>query len=416
MKVAFLRFLAACLGTLLVLFAGLALLLRTGQVDPLDWAWPAVPLLALVGWLASRGGGHGHARAHAIWVGLGTVLSILLLCRIAAARPPALSLSLLLAVSAALGLCGGLLLRRSRTGAVALIAAALLVPLAGRPPAVPMARQRPSLAVLTALPLFWREGGQGLAAPADAPIVTVLRQHFDLRPFDTPLSPELAKARLLLIAQPRATQPGELVAIDRWLRDGGRALILADPLLRWPSPLAPGDRRRAPAASLLGPLLAHWGVRLENTATLDEERHLLPDGRLMTLLAASHFIATAPACRTEARGLVARCRLGRGQAVLVADADLIDDRLWLADPSRPLDPSAWTADTPALVAGWLGAELHGDRRWVLSGAQLVLAVRWAAVAGIFWAAMGAILFSLRRGRFPPGADPGPRRRKTAKGA
>ena len=33
-----------------------------------------------------------------------------------------------------------------------------------------------------------------------------------------------------------------------------------------------------------------------------------------------------------------RLRIGRGEALLLGDADLIDDRLWLADPARPLDP------------------------------------------------------------------------------
>jgi len=77
---------------------------------------------------------------------------------------------------------------------------------------------------------------------------------------------------------------------------------------------------------------------------------------------------------------------------MVADADLADDRLWLADPAAPLEPEQWTADTPQFVADALGATLPAGRRWVRSGDALVTAVRWAVIVGIFWAALGTVLF------------------------
>ena len=39
--------------------------------------------------------------------------------------------------------------------------------------------------------------------------------------------------------------------------------ILTDPVLVWPSELALSDIRRPPPVGLLGPLLTHWGLRLE---------------------------------------------------------------------------------------------------------------------------------------------------------
>ena len=85
--------------------------------------------------------------------------------------------------------------------------------------------------------------------------------------------------------------------------------------------------------------------------------------------------------------------------MLLGDADLIDDRLWLADPARPLDPRVWSADTPARIAQWLGAAIPDDRRWMREGADVVAALRWAILAGLGWAVMGA---GLLRGVRPGG--------------
>src|SRR5690606_29818066 len=115
-----------------------------------------------------------------------------------------------------------------------------------------------------------------------------------------------------------------------------------------------------------------------------------------TSMAASRFDVRGGHCRAEASGLIVQCRIGKGTAVMVADADMIDDRLWLIDPDRPLSPQKWSADTPALVMHWLGQPLSGVRRWVRSEEDLVRAVRWVALAGIFWAGLGWMLFGRRK--------------------
>jgi len=272
-------------------------------------------------------------------------------------------------------------------GAVCLILVALIL---WRGPAQPLhpVADRPKLAIITGLPLFWAESGQG--GPRDAPIIAVLRTRFTIMPLDDPLRLKASGARRLLLAQPRALTPSQLVAIDAWVRDGGTALVLADPLLRWPSDLPPGDRRRAPSTSLLQPLLAHWGFR--PVAINDNEiRHHMPDGSILTLSGVQLYGAT------PGHGIVHRKLIGKGVVLLLGDADPIDDALWLADPARPLDPRLWVADTPARVVQWLsGAPIPGDRRWMREAKDVTAALRWALLAGTIWALMGAVL--LRRDR------------------
>ena len=53
---------------------------------------------------------------------------------------------------------------------------------------------------------------------------------------------------LLLAAQPQALTAERLVALDDWVRAGGRLVLLADPSLRWESSRPLGDRFRPPYA------------------------------------------------------------------------------------------------------------------------------------------------------------------------
>ena len=71
---------------------------------------------------------------------------------------------------------------------------------------------------------------------------------------------------MLLMAHPLAQPAEALVDLDRWVRDGGRLLLLADPKLDWPSKRALGDTLRPPPAFADTGLLAHWGLRLDAPA------------------------------------------------------------------------------------------------------------------------------------------------------
>ena len=56
------------------------------------------------------------------------------------------------------------------------------------------------------------------------------------------------------MAQPLAQAPENLVALDDWVRGGGRVLLLADPMLEWPSKRPLGDPLRPP------PMFADTGL------------------------------------------------------------------------------------------------------------------------------------------------------------
>ena len=79
----------------------------------------------------------------------------------------------------------------------------------------------------------------GLAAA-----VTALEQDYALTAIDLPS--QVPPGATLLAIQPRALPAEELVALDNWVRDGGRIVLLADPMLEWPSERPLGDRLRPP--------------------------------------------------------------------------------------------------------------------------------------------------------------------------
>lgn len=392
--------------------------LATGQADPVRWAFAQGATMAVLVSLAHRA--FRAWKVPLLAFGLsGAIVATFLLCGLAGQYWPWasafwLALICILVMAVANGLWAVRVAGWPRWAGLASAAALLaLVPIRARHEAPPATAEaaRPRLAVMTALPLFWAEGGDpaALLGAGQAPALRALARHYRLIPLDH-LDPAVLSAQpMLLLAQPRLLAPAELVALDAWVRGGGRAVMLADPLLRWPGVLPPGDRRRAPVTSLLDPLLAHWGLRLEPVMPGREgiERRFLADGRLLTLAAASRFGGDAPGCRFVEQGLMALCHIGQGQVRLIADADLIDDRLWLADPARPIARESQAADTMALLADWLAAPLGGNGKdagrplnWVRDEAALMRATRWALLACLIWVGMGlgGLLFREKMGK------------------
>lgn len=252
--------------------------------------------------------------------------------------------------------------------------------------------------MVTALPLFWREGitpGEAVWGGARAsPLVGLLAA----RPVDEISGETLAAVDELIVAQPRLLHPEELVALDQWIRAGGRVSIFADPLLLWPSRLPLGDRRRPPVTSLLDPLLAHWGLRLERVNAGEEglQRRMLSTGHVLILAGASRFTLVnggdGSVCGLREQGLIAMCRVGRGAARLVADADLLDDRLWLAHPQWSERTEAYASDIVSLLRA---RPSQGDPlphtappSRVTDDEALLAGLRWAVVAAMLWVALG----------------------------
>lgn len=123
----------------------------------------------------------------------------------------------------------------------------------------------------------------------------------------------------LVIAQPRPLEPAENVALDSWVRGGGHVLLFADPLLTSESRFALGDPRRPADTVLLGPILAHWGLALrEGRESAGTPFPVAAPGELSLL-------GDGPRdCRIEQNGLIAQCRIGKGSALIVADAALLE--------------------------------------------------------------------------------------------
>jgi hypothetical protein len=177
---------------------------------------------------------------------------------------------------------------------------------------------KPVLLLLTSLPLLLGEefGLQESGSPA----LTALSARYRVAPISTTGPSELAKGGLLLMAQPPAQAPENLVALDEWVRRGGRVLLLADPMLEWPSKRPLGDPLRPPPMFTDTGLLAHWGLRLD-----------APDNRgpAPRKLGGEVILTMSPGtlhggCAISSDRLVADCRIGKGRATVVADADLLN--------------------------------------------------------------------------------------------
>ena len=183
------------------------------------------------------------------------------------------------------------------------------------------AGERPELMLLTSLPIVFSEGFT-LDAP-QSPVLGALRSRYQVRPISTADAASLRRGGLLLMAQPQA-QPAEvLVELDQWVRAGGRVLILADPLLEWPSEQPLGDVLRPPPGFADTGLLGHWGLRLDLPDTPGPQTAAI-DGRKVDMLSPGTLVPTGPGCSVAADGRIARCDVGKGKATIVADADFAD--------------------------------------------------------------------------------------------
>lgn len=208
---------------------------------------------------------------------------------------------------------------RRRALIIILVAASLAIAIAiaaGQRPS--RSTDKPVLLLLTSLPLMFGEefGLQESGSPA----LTALSARYRVTPISTTDPSELAKGGLLLMAQPPAQAPENLVALDDWVRRGGRVLLLADPMLEWPSKRPLGDPLRPPPMFTDTGLLAHWRLRLD-----------APDNRgpAPRRLGGNAILTVSPGtlhggCVISSDRLVADCRIGKGRATVVADADLLN--------------------------------------------------------------------------------------------
>ena len=214
-----------------------------------------------------------------------------------------------------------------RTRAVALLGAGLIAVAAlvfvtdrraAAPPVANAIAAKPTLMLLSSLPLVFAEtfGLDGGGSPA----LVALAMRYRVEPIGITDARTLGHRRLLLMAHPRAQPAEALVDLDRWVRGGGRLLLLADPMLEWPSIRPLGDPLRPPPAFADTGLLQHWGLRLD----APDKRGLQP-----RQLGGQDMLTNSPGllfgrCAISDDRLVAHCHIGKGKATIVADADFLD--------------------------------------------------------------------------------------------
>ncbi len=197
--------------------------------------------------------------------------------------------------------------------------------------------------MLTALPLFWGAGTfadelSGKSAPP--PLIARLSVGRKLIPLDTAKAEALAGARNLLLIQPQLLPPEELVALDAWVRQGGRVVVLADPDLHWAAGFTPGDPRLPPPSTLLDPLFAHWGLRLDGMRGPSLEQPGALGENTVRYRNRGRWVLTGKSCQLHDDAVRASCIIGKGQAEIIADADFADpagDTPFAQDGATALD-------------------------------------------------------------------------------
>jgi hypothetical protein len=231
------------------------------------------------------------------------------------------------------------------------------------------ASDRPELGLMGTIPIYWGEAGdfgELVAGGQDAHWArTRLEADYRLSPLDTLDEASLAGIDLLMLAQPRALSPAENVALDTWVRGGGKLLLFADPMLTGESRFAIGDRRRPQDVILLSPILDHWGLAL----AFDEDRAA---GPALVRAAGTAIPVNLPGslavgegdsdCAILAGDVLVECRIGRGSALVLADAALLDLHGPHPGAGEALD---WLAGRAFAVTG----ETTGRNRPVRNSAQ-----------------------------------------------
>ena len=179
---------------------------------------------------------------------------------------------------------------------------------------------KPELLLLTSLPILFGETFSIEAA--GSPVLDALERRYRVRPVSTSSAEALEGASLLLMAHPLAQPAEDLVALDRWVREGGKLVLLADPMLEWPDSRALTDPTRPPPMFMDTGLLKHWGLRLEAPEAAGPVS-LGGGHQPVVFQSPGRLVAEGGNCSLSRAGIVAQCRIGKGRVIVFADADFI---------------------------------------------------------------------------------------------
>jgi hypothetical protein len=189
----------------------------------------------------------------------------------------------------------------------------------------------PELGLMGSIPVYWGESasfgglvsgeGEGHWARPQ------LEADYRIRLLDVLDPARLEGLTFLILAQPRPLAPAENVALDDWVRQGGRLLLFADPLLTGESQFAIGDRRRPQDTILLSPILGHWGLELQFDDSQASGPLLVEAGQTsIPVNLPGRFAGRAgdSECTLLGAGVLARCTIGAGRVLALADAAILD--------------------------------------------------------------------------------------------
>ena len=190
--------------------------------------------------------------------------------------------------------------------------------------------QRQPVGLFTSLPILWNEAADvaGLLKSDAHPhwAKAALGERGDIVALDRMDAVSIAGLSRLVIAQPRPFGPDENVALDDWVKGGGKLLLLADPALTADSTFSLADPRRPQAGVLLSPILNRWGLALEfeEAQTFGEHSVKVMDVAVPVNLPGRFVLTAASNCRSWADGLAVSCAVGKGRVIALADAAVLD--------------------------------------------------------------------------------------------
>ena len=205
------------------------------------------------------------------------------------------------------------------------------------------ARAEP-LGLMTSLPLFWpitSDMSEIIDGTAERPWQSAAFSHgHDVVPLDS-LSPvpalsadlpdrdPIAGLERLAVIQPRGLSPADNVALDNWVRGGGRLLLVLDPQLTGHYEVPLGDPRLPSYAALIPPVVERWGLEVVFDDQQAEQRAVsmpFADEPFKLALAGEVRVRTAGAeCELAGEGTLAQCKIGEGRVTLLADAAVFED-------------------------------------------------------------------------------------------
>jgi ABC-type uncharacterized transport system len=217
---------------------------------------------------------------------------------------------------------------------------------------------KPKIGLMTTLPLRWAEGNLTTALdPNIKPSASYerLARRYAIELVDNLDGLKPNNPKVLVLAQVRALSPAELVQLDNWVRGGGHLLVFADPALAWESGYPLGDKRRPLFTSLLSPLFSHWGIELVLPMDNTKANEIRKIGKFSVRMPTpgawqKRSIPEDALCSITPDYILVDCKVGKGRAILVADADLFDETQWQATGVRAI----------------MGADDFGNMDWVLS--------------------------------------------------